>query len=385
LAQGLSDAKDAKLEKAKAVAAAAIARQEKDKAVSEALGAWKKAEAEADGLRLELDGARLRELQPITHAAVRAVLDTPEGLPGGFLRDDESEILGVLKTHNSKERDAPVERACDLGTQYFRAREDLVDCRLAVENALLKSKGEESREVLEATKLRRDATYQEYLNVSKELLEACDAENGLIGRVHKEKKASKACADRLFQLVGESVGAITGMNQPHVPSSVTKNVIVDTLSKHDAWVANKLAQAQELCANVKEAMTKLAILLKAYSEVLRHCDDNPLAGALFPEHKEKALPEDTSPLMQVLRERIAAQDSWVTGLAREYQSKMAPALKLAAWEAISELHSDSMRFDVFISAAADAKVVVEYDEDPHERVKQGQCEMSSSIQKPKNQ
>ena len=43
----------------------------------EADAARKKAEAEADGLRLELDGARLRELQPITHAAVRAVLDTP--------------------------------------------------------------------------------------------------------------------------------------------------------------------------------------------------------------------------------------------------------------------------------------------------------------------
>jgi hypothetical protein len=126
------------------------------------------------------------------------------------------------------------------------------------------------------------------------------------------------------------------MNQPHVPSSETRTLIVETLSKHDAWVANKLAQAQELCANVKEAMTKLAVLL-----------------------------------MEVLRERIAAQESWVTGLAREYQSKMAPELKLAAWEAISELHSDSMRFDVLISAAADAKAVVEDGENPHERVKQG--------------
>ncbi len=61
----------------------------------EADAARKKAETEADGLRLELDGARLRELQLITHAAVRAVLDTPQGLPRGFLRDDESEILGV--------------------------------------------------------------------------------------------------------------------------------------------------------------------------------------------------------------------------------------------------------------------------------------------------
>jgi serine/threonine protein kinase len=58
---------------------------------------------------------------------------------------------------------------------------------------------------------------------------------------------------------------------------------------------------------------------------------------------------------------------------------LAPALKLAAWEAISELHSDSMRFDVLISAAADAKAVVEDGENPHERVKQGLSEMSSSI------
>jgi hypothetical protein len=58
---------------------------------------------------------------------------------------------------------------------------------------------------------------------------------------------------------------------------------------------------------------------------------------------------------------------------------MAPELKLAAWEAISELHSDSMRFDVLISAAADSKAVVEYGENPHERVKQGLSEMSSSM------
>ena len=175
------------LEKDKSVAEGHT-RLEKDKAVAEALGAREdareadaarnKADAEADGLRLEL-----RLLLPITGAAVRAVLGTPqaEGLPGGFMRDDESEILGVLKTHNSKERDAPVERACDLGTQYYRALDDIVKCRLAVDNALVKSEGEESREVLEATKLRRDATYQENLVASKKLLEACNAENGLIG------------------------------------------------------------------------------------------------------------------------------------------------------------------------------------------------------------
>ena len=35
---------------------------------------------------------------------VRAVFDTHEGLPGGFIMDDASKILGLLKTHNSKER-----------------------------------------------------------------------------------------------------------------------------------------------------------------------------------------------------------------------------------------------------------------------------------------
>ena len=138
------------LEKDKAVAEG-HARLEKDKAVAEALGAREdaceadaarnKADAEADGLRLEL-----RLLLPITGAAVRAVLGTPQGLPGGFMRDDESEILGVLKTHNSKERDAPVERACDLVTQYYCALDDIVKCRLAVDNALVKSEGEESRD-----------------------------------------------------------------------------------------------------------------------------------------------------------------------------------------------------------------------------------------------
>ena len=76
----------------------------------------------------------------------------------------------------------------------------------------MKSKGEEeSREVVEATQLRRDTTYQEYLVTSKKLLEAGNAENGLIGRVHKGNKATKACADRLFQLVGESVGSMVAL------------------------------------------------------------------------------------------------------------------------------------------------------------------------------
>ncbi len=112
--------------------------------------------------------------------------------------------------------------------------------------------------------------------------------------------------------------------------------------------------------------------LKTYSEVLLHCDDKPLAGA---EHKEKALPADTSPLMVDLRKRIAAQESWVAGLAGEYESKMAPELKLAAWEAISELNSDSIRFDLLISAAVDVKAVVEDGENPHKR---GLSEMSLS-------
>ena len=55
----------------------------------------------------------------------------------------------------------------------------------------------------------------------------------------------------------------------------------------------------------------------------------------------------------------------MAGLAREYQSNLAPALKLAALETFSELHSDSIRFDVLISVAADAKAVVEYGENPH--------------------
>jgi len=64
----------------------------------------------------------------------------------------ESEILSILKDHKAKkedDRDNPVELACDLSTQYFRARDDLFMCRMNVENAIFKSKGEESTEVLE--------------------------------------------------------------------------------------------------------------------------------------------------------------------------------------------------------------------------------------------
>jgi len=100
-ARKVAELRDVNIKLANALAEAKSARHEKDRAVAETLGAReeadaarKKAETEADGLRLELDGARLRELQLITHEAVRAVLDTPQGLPRGFLRDDESEILG---------------------------------------------------------------------------------------------------------------------------------------------------------------------------------------------------------------------------------------------------------------------------------------------------
>ena len=115
----------------------------------------------------------------------------------------ESEILSILRDHKSKKEndlDNPVELACDLSTQYFRARDDLFMCRLNVENAIFKSKGEESTEELEQTKLR-DAAYQKYLAVSKKLLDACNSGSGLIGRFHEENKATKARADRLIQLL----------------------------------------------------------------------------------------------------------------------------------------------------------------------------------------
>ena len=51
-----------------------------------------KAEVEVDDLRLEIDEARFREL---TQKAVRVVEGTPEGLPGGFMREDDTEIMRV--------------------------------------------------------------------------------------------------------------------------------------------------------------------------------------------------------------------------------------------------------------------------------------------------
>ena len=58
----------------------------------------------------------------------------------------ESEILSILKDHKAKkedDRDNPVELACDLSTQYFRARDDLFMCRMNVENAIFESGFEE--------------------------------------------------------------------------------------------------------------------------------------------------------------------------------------------------------------------------------------------------
>jgi hypothetical protein len=268
----------------------------------------------------ETESAQLRELLPLTREAVesvRSVLGTPEGLTRVLMRDDEAEILSVLRAHNSNERDTPVELACDLSTQYLRAFDDLFKCRLDVENTIFKSKGEETTEVLEATKLR-DTTYVEYLTESKNLSDACSTESSLIGRVQERNEATKACVDGLYQLLDESVVVITAQD----PSTVTRSV-VETLSLHDDWVPSKFAEEKELRAQVKESMTNLALSLKTYSEVLLHCDDPPKAIA---HRKEMDIPEETTPLKVVLREHIATKETWLTGIARDYQSKVSPAL-----------------------------------------------------------
>jgi len=201
------------------------------------------------------------ELHAITREAVGAVMDTPEGLPGGFMRDDDTEILRVLRAHNSEERDGPVamrldtNRALALSTQYcdkfLRSRDALVSCRFVVEKGIFKIEGEECMEMLQ-----RDAKYQEYLAVCVELVDACNAEDGLIGRVQKANNAIKVLADCLNQLLGESVVAITA--RAHCRS----RTVIEIVALHDNWVARKLAQAQELRAKVKAAMTNLAVLLR---------------------------------------------------------------------------------------------------------------------------
>jgi serine/threonine protein kinase len=248
-----------------------------------------------------------------------------DGLTRVCMRNNEPEISSVLRDYNSKKmnvRDDPVERACDLSSQYICARDDLCRHRLDVEKAIFKSKGEESTEVLEVTKLR-DAAYQKYLAVSKKLLDACNSGSSLTGRIYERNKATKTCADRLFQLLDESV-----VDQPQDPATETKSVVT-TLSLHDDWGANKLQELFEF---------------------------NQFR--LFPERMK---------------------EMWLANIARDYQSNVAPALKRAAWVAISELHADSMRFDVLVTAAADAKTVVEHGAKPHERVKRELKEMISRI------
>ena len=57
------------------------------------------------------------------------------------------------------------------------------------------------------------------------------------------------------------------------------------------------------------------------------------------------------------------KETWLANIARDYQPtvapNVAPALKRAAWVAISELNADSIRLDVLVTAAADAKTVVD--------------------------
>ena len=250
-----------------------------------------------------------------------------DGLTRVCMRDNEPEILSVLRNYNSKktdERDDPVERACEISKQYSSARDDLCRHRLDVEKAILKSKGEESTEVLEVTKLR-DASYEKYLAVSKKLLDACNSGSSLTGRIHERNRATRACADRLSQLLDESV-----TDQPQDPATATRSV-VETLSLHDGWGVSKLEE------------------LLVFNQF-----------RLFPERMK---------------------ETWLANIARDYQSNVAPALKRAAWVAISELNADSIRLDVLVTAAADAKTVVDDGARPHERMKKDLNEMILSIRK----
>ena len=66
------------------------------------------ARAEISGFQLELDSVKQRDLLLVVQAGVRAVVGSPEGLPVGLMRQDETEVLSVLRIHLSQEEDAPV-------------------------------------------------------------------------------------------------------------------------------------------------------------------------------------------------------------------------------------------------------------------------------------
>ena len=193
-----------------------------------------------------------------------------------------------------------------------------------MEKVILKSKGEESTEVLEVTKVR-DAAYQKYLALSKKLLDACNSGSSLTGRIHERNKATRSRADCLSQLLDESVA-----DQTQDPATATRSV-VETLSLHDDWGVSKLEE--RLVVN---------------------------QFRLFPERMK---------------------ETWLANIARDYQSNVSPAIKRAAWVAISELHADSIRLDVLVTAAADAKTVVKDGARPHERMNRDLNEMISNIQK----
>ena len=305
----------------------------------------------------ELDGAQQREPLRVVQQAVRAAVDTPGGLPEGYMRDEDAEVLNFLESHMSRDKRNVISDACHLCTQYLTSRDGLTSSRGGVEHALAVCALADplAEEMQEQAKRGRDQAHEKHLEAARALLGACDQESGFMEHVVKRRGEVNASASQLEDLLGENTKTID------IDSSSDKclDIVQKSVSSHDKWVQSKKSEAKKLQGNIREAMSILATTFKSYSAVLLECDNSSRnAGNL----------NDSRLQTGHLLECIAEQDLWVAGLAREYEAGIRPLLRRAAWVAIGELREESLSLDVLISAAAGAKTVVGDGEKPADRV-----------------
>ena len=224
---------------------------------------------------------------------------------------------------------------------------------------------------LEEAVAGRDEARERHVAAAQALLEACSSEQGLLERVANLNASAQRLARQLSQVLGGGSAAGDEDEDSMDPTAVGR-----AISQHDQWVGSQGEQSRTLCGSIKEAMSRLARALQVYADRLL------LAGASDSEGSSLSIElADTRPLAVDVLEHIAAQDTWVAGLAEEYEKGVSPLLRRAALAAISDLHSESREHAALISAARSAETVAEDGAQPNTLLLQRLAELNKAMRK----
>eukprot|EP00802_Teleaulax_amphioxeia_P001877 Tamp_01879.p1 GENE.Tamp_01879~~Tamp_01879.p1 ORF type:complete len:1262 (+),score=324.47 Tamp_01879:258-3788(+) len=325
------------------------------------------ARREATEAQAELDGFRDADLFRVVKLAVGAVAETPEGLPPGFMRPDDERILGILRTHHVRREEAAIRRASERCAEYVHTSHEMAICHGVVQRAV--AAGTDAG--LEEAVAGRDEARERHVAAAQALLEACSSEQGLLERVANLNASAQRLALQLSQVLGG--GSATGDEDE---DSMDPTAVGRAISQHDQWVGSQGEQSRTLCESIKEAMSRLARALQVYADRLL------LTGASDSEGSSLSIElADTRPLAVDVLEQIAAQDTWVAGLAEEYEKGVSPLLRRAALAAISDLHTESREHAALISAARSAETVAEDGAQPNTLLLQRLAELSKEVRK----